>query len=54
MTSDFFLEEADSDSRFQRKHCMSRGMQKNARRVHINSFVTDALTVAHAKDGRIS
>ena len=33
---------------------MSRGMQKNARRVHIKSFVTDALTVGHAKDGRIS
>ena len=33
---------------------MSRGMQKNAWSVRLESFVTDALTVVHAKDGRIS
>ena len=34
--------------------CMYRDMQKNARSVRSKSFVTDAVTAAHVKDGRIS
>ena len=34
--------------------CMYRGMQKNARSVRSKYFVTDVLTAAHVKDGRVS